>query len=251
MADEIDTRISLDLDPDAVFATIEDYDDDTASYLSPAKAAFTEAYSALRAIHDAKAAAAEDPTLNDAGRLLKTDDYAHKRLMKVYPLWDTAAASLSSKVEAWTAELSKAVTSKSSQMVSGEVRSFFKSMPTGERMTAISAAIKAGDETTVTAVLGAPPYLSGLEPEMQAVLLREWHEHSNPKLAKMLRAAQAGLAQIEEKLGLLRREAKKAVGTIKIKGPNFDMHGQYEGEITPAQLRAKKGKSDAPFAIGL
>jgi len=251
MADEIDIRVSLDLDPEAVFATIEDYDDDTASYLSPAKTAFYEAYSALRAVHDAKAAAEEDPTLNDAGRLLKTDDYANRRIMKVYPLWDAASNSLTSKAEAWEKELTKAVESKASQMISGEIRAHFKSLKTGERMTAISQAIRDGDELVASAVLGGPGMLSGITEEMRAVLVREYHEQFNPGLAKRLRAVTAARAQIDGKLGLLRRELKKAVGTIKIKGPNFDLHGQYEGEITPAQLRAKKGKSDAPFAVGL
>jgi hypothetical protein len=78
MADEIDTRVSLDLDPEAAMATIVDYDDDTASYLSTTKSAFTEAFTALGAIHNAKAAVAEDPTLTEAGALLKVADYADK-----------------------------------------------------------------------------------------------------------------------------------------------------------------------------
>lgn len=250
MSDEIDVRVSLDLDPEAVFATIEDYDDDTASYLSPAKTAFTEAYSALRAVHDAKAAAEDDPTLNDAGRLLKVDDYASKRMLaKVYPAWDAASSSLNSKVEAWEKEMTKSVESKASQMISGEIRAHFKSLKTGERMTAISQAIKDGDELVASAVLGGPGMLSGIDEEMRSVLVREYHEKFNAPMAKRLRAAKSGLAQIDGKLGLLRREVTKAVGTIKIKGPNFEMHGQYDGEITPAQLRAKRDKSNKPFAL--
>jgi hypothetical protein len=34
MSDEIDVRVSLDLDPEAAMGTIQDYDDDTASYVS-------------------------------------------------------------------------------------------------------------------------------------------------------------------------------------------------------------------------
>ena len=71
MANEIDVRVSLDLDPEAAMGTIVDYDDDTSSYVEPAKKAFTEAYNVLRAIHDAKTAVAEDPTLTEAGALLK------------------------------------------------------------------------------------------------------------------------------------------------------------------------------------
>ncbi len=250
MADEIDTRVSLDLDPEAAMATIVDYDDDTASYIGPAKTAFTEAFTTLRAIHDAKAAVEEDPTLNDAGRLLKVDDFAQKRMIaKVYPAWDAASTSLNSKVEAWEMEMSKEVVSKSSQMVSSEIRAHFKTLPTGERMTAISKAIRDGDEVVASAVLGAPAMLSGFDEEMKQILLKEYHERFNPGLAKRLRAVTQARDLIDSKLGVLRKEVKKAVGVIKIKGDTFDLHGQYAGEITPAQLRAKRDKSNKPFAL--
>lgn len=252
MSDEIDTRVSLDLDPEVVMATIEDYDEDTASYLSPAKTAFTEAYNALRAIHDAKAAAEADLTLNPAGALLKTDDYANRRMVgKVYPLWDAASASLSSKVEAWDKEMSKEVVSKASERVSTEIRSHFFALKTGERMMAISKAIKDGDDVVASAVLGAPAMLSGLDEDMKAVLLREYHDKFNPAMAKRLRAAKSGLAQIDGKLELLRRELTKAVGVYEEATEDRQGRRIVTKRLTPGQLRAMKGKSDAPFAVGL
>lgn len=249
MAD-VETRVSIGLDPEAAILTIADYDDDTASYVDPAKSAFTEAFSALRAIHDAKAAVAEDPTLNEAGQLLKVDDYAQKRMItKVYPLWDTASATLNAKVEAWEKEMTKAVESKASQQVSGEIRAHFKSLKLGERMAAISEAIRDGDDVVASAVLGAPGMLSGIDNEMKPILLREYHERFNPGLAKRLRAVTAARDLIDGRVGVLKKEVAKAVGTIKVKGSTFEMHGQYSGEITPAQLRAKRDISHKPFTV--
>ncbi|KQN08608.1 hypothetical protein ASE85_16920 [Sphingobium sp. Leaf26] len=250
MADEIDVRVSLDLDPEAAMLTITDYDDDTASYVGPAKAAFSEAFTSLRAIHDAKAAVAEDPTLTEAGALLKVADYADKRMIaKVYPLWDAASSTLNAKVEAWEKEMTKEVVSKSSQMVSGEIRAHFKGLKTGERLTTLSQAIRDGDEVVASAVLGAPAMLSGFDEEMKQVMLREYHERFNAPLAKRLRAVTAARDLIDGRMGVLKREVAKAVGTIKIKGNTFDLHGQYSGEITPAQLRAKRDKSNKPFTL--
>jgi hypothetical protein len=250
MADEIDTRVSLDLDPEAAMLTINDYDDDTASYVGPAKSAFTEAFTSLRAIHDAKAAVAEDPTLNEAGQLLKVDDYARNRMIaKVYPLWDTASSTLNAKVEAWEKEMTKEVVSQSSQMVSGEIRAHMKGLKTGERLAAISQAIRDGDSVVASAVLGAPAMLSGLDDEMKQVLLREYHEKFNPGLAKRLRAVTAARDLIDGRMGVLKKEVAKAVGTIKIKGPSYDLHGRYSGEITPGQLRAQRDKSHKPFTV--
>jgi hypothetical protein len=250
MADEIDTRVSLDLDPEAAMLTINDYDDDTASYVGPAKAAFSEAFTSLRAIHDAKAAVAEDPTLNEAGQLLKVDDYAQKRMLaKVYPLWDTASANLNEKVAVWEKEMTKAVESKASQMVSSEIRAHFKGLKLGERMAAISQAIRDGDDVVASAVLGAPGMLSGIDEEMKPILLREYHERFNPGLAKRLRAVTAARDLIDGRMGVLKKEVAKAVGTIKIKGPSYDLHGRYSGEITPGQLRAQRDKSHKPFTV--
>lgn len=250
MADEIDVRVSAGLDPEAAMATIQDYDDDTASYLSGAKSAFVEAFASLRAIHDAKAAVAEDPTLNEAGQLLKVDDFARNRMLaKVYPLWDTASSSLNAKVEAWEKEMTKEVVSQASQMVSGEIRAHMKGIPMGERMAAISQAIRDGDSVVASAVLGAPGMLSGLDEEMKGVLLREYHERFNPGLAKRLRAVTAARDLIDGRMGVLKKEVAKAVGTIKVKGSSFELHGQYSGEITPGQLRAQRDKSNKPFAV--
>jgi len=249
MADEVDIRISLDLDPNAVMGSIEDYDDDTAPYLDPAKRVFEETHSALGAIHDAKAAAATDPRLNEYGALLKVDDYARKRFEKIFPMWDAVLSSLTSKAEAWEKEMSKAVEQKASQMVSGEIRAHFKSLDNGARMVAIRQAIRDGDEVVATAVLGAPAMLSGLSPEMQAVHLREWHERSDPAMAKRLRAVTQMRDAVSERSASLHRERDKAVGTIKIEGKNFDRHGKYDAELTPAQVRAMAEKSDAPFRV--
>ena len=250
MSDEIDVRVSLDLDPEAAIGTIQDYDDDTASYVSGAKSVFTEAFTSLRAIHDAKAAVAEDPTLNEAGQLLKVDDYASKRMIaKVYPLWDAASANLNKNVVAWEKEMTKEVVSQASQMVSGEIRAHMKGLKIGERMAAISQAIRDGDSVVASAVLGAPAMLSGLDEEMKAVLLREYHEQFNPALAKRLRAVTAARDLIDGRMGVLKKEVAKAVGTIKIKGNSFEIHGQYSGQITPAQLRAQRDKSNKPFAV--
>jgi len=145
--------------------------------------------------------------------------------------------------------MTKEVVSKASQMVSGEIRAHMKGLKTGERMAAISQAIRDGDEVVASAVLGAPAMLSGLDDEMKGILLREYHERFNPGLAKRLRAVTAARDLIDGRMGVLKKEVAKAVGTIKIKGSSFEIHGQYSGEITPRQLREKRDKSNKPFAV--
>lgn len=64
MSDQIDTRISPTLHP-GIAGEIADYDEDTRPLLGATETAFDEAYQALRSIHDAKAGAAKNPTLNE------------------------------------------------------------------------------------------------------------------------------------------------------------------------------------------
>jgi len=47
--------------------------------------------------------------------------------------------------------------------VSSEIRAHFKAMPSRQRVPAVLAAIQSGDRQAAVAVLGAPPYLSGLD----------------------------------------------------------------------------------------
>jgi hypothetical protein len=137
-------------------------------------------------------------------------------------------------------------------MVSGEVRAHTKGLQhDGERISAIRNMIRSGDDVSASAVLGAPAFLSGIDEETKALLVREYHEQFNPAMAKRLRAVTAARDLIDGRAGVLKKEATKAVGVIKVKGKTFDLHGQYSGEITPAQLRAMKQKSDKPFAVGL
>jgi len=61
-------------------------------------------------------------------------------------------------------------------------------------------------------VLGAPSYLSGFDPKMQAVLLRAYHEKHNPAQSDRLKAMQAAKGLIEAHAGKVFGELERAVG---------------------------------------
>ena len=89
-------------------------------------------------------------------------------------------------------------------------------------------------DAQVGAVLGGVPYLSGITPEMQNILLRLHHEKSNPRAAKQLRAAKAGLEMLGERGGLIFKEMEKAVGAKQAK---------------VQQLRAAKAAAEKSFVV--
>ena len=73
-------------------------------------------------------------------------------------------------------------------------------------------AIKDGDEVTLSAVLGAPSYLSGLTADAQKVYVRQMRERLMPDKAKRLRACQAAAELIMERGALVFEGLEKAVG---------------------------------------
>ena len=236
MADEIqdaDIRVTPSFHPQTVRA-IDEYDDDTSSILAGAEAAFNEAYIGVGRVHDASAASKRNPAWNEAAALIETQNFADKIATGLLKRFDSATTGLNRVIEGLERDLSQPIESRGVGAMAGEIRSYVQSLPEGQRMSFIRNAIEAGDERTVGAVLGGVPYLSGITPEMQNILLRLHHEKSNPRAAKQLRAAKAGLELLGERGGLIFKEMEKAVGAKQAK---------------VQQLRAAKAAAEKSFVV--
>lgn len=211
MSEEVDTRVSLSLHSRNV-REIDGYDEDTATLLAPTETAFSEAYNGIGAVHDARAAAAKNPTWNEAHQLIEVDNLAQKQLRNIAARFDNVTANLNKTVTSIEADLAVPIQSQSSQALSGEIRSYVADLPDGKRMAFVQQAITDNDTRTASAVLGGPAYLSGISSDMQSVLTRMYHEHHEPLKAKRLRAAQGALSLIGERAGLVFSQLEKAVG---------------------------------------
>lgn len=243
MADNIDTRVSAGLHPDNVKA-IDGYDEETALVLEPTKCAFDAAYKGISSVFAAREAAATDPTLNDAARVLKTDDLAGTVLTKLTREFDSVRVNLEKGIAHIEKELSAPVTAKAAHSVSSEIRAHVKSLPASERMGFVRAAVESGDEVTASSVLGAPPYLSGIDADMQRTFTRMYHERTSPALAKRLRAMVGAKELVEQRGGLLFTQLEKAVGCVEVR----NKEGLVVQRFTPAQLRERKSHADKAFA---
>lgn len=233
MADEVDTRVTPSFHPETVQA-LDGYDDDTASILSGVENAFSEAYAGVGRVHDAREAGKTNPAWTEAAALIETQNFADKMTTQLAKKFDSATANLTRVIEGLERDLSQPIESRGVGAMSAEIRAYVKALPEGERMGFIKKAIEAGDERTVGAVLGGVAYLSGITPEMQNVLLRQHHEKANPRMAKQLRAAKAGLELLGERAPLLFNEMQKAVGAPQAK---------------VQKLRAAKAKAEQSFVV--
>jgi hypothetical protein len=233
MSDSIDTRVTPSFHPETVQA-LDGYDENTASILSGVESAFTDAYVSIGRVHDARNAAKTNPTWNEAQQIIEVANFADKLTANLAKKFDSATANLTRVVEGLERDLSQPIEGKGVGAMAGEIRSYVHSLPEGQRMGFIQKAIDSGDERTVGAVLGGVPYLSGITPEMQAVLLRQYHEKTNPRAAKQLRAAKAGLELLGERGGLIFKEMEKGVGAKQAK---------------VQQLRAAKAAAEKSFVV--
>src|SRR5690606_30504636 len=95
--------------------------------------------------------------------------------------------------------------------INAEIRAHVKALTAEERMKFISAALREGDTKTLTAVLGAPAYLSGLGSEAARAFLRQYHEARSPETVRRLTATRAAIAMIEKNHLLAVSQMEKAM----------------------------------------
>ncbi len=209
----IDTAVTPALHPQNV-ASLEEYDDETKVVLGSVVTAFDEAYQGIGKVFAAREAAKTNPTWNEAQQILHTSDLAEKVFKRAAAGFDRVANTLKTQIAALESELAAPVQARAAHTIAVEIRNYVRGLKADGKsaMDFVRQAIEAGDVDSASAVLGAPAYLSGITPDMQAILLRTWHEKQSPATAKRLRAAQAGLDLVGERSGLLFGQIEKAVG---------------------------------------
>ncbi|BBN89851.1 hypothetical protein [Azospira sp. I09] len=211
MTDNVDHRITPSLHPENV-KSIDGFDEQTAPYLAPTMTAFSTAYEGVRAVLAAKEAAAANPTWNEAQQIIHTDDFAQKHLARITKSFDVTRSNLDKAIVALEQQLTTPIESKAAASIAGEIRAFVRDMPTEKRHAFIQQALDAADHVTLGAVLGSPPYLSGLDANFQAVYVRHYHERNSPELAQRLKAMKGAKQMIEERAGLVFESMARAVG---------------------------------------
>lgn len=248
MAEEVDTRMSPSLHPDSL-SLIEDYDDDTRHLLGGAQTVLSEAQKALQSIHDKKKATAQNLALTDAAKLVDVDNFAIKRMATVEKSWGNAIEALNNNVQKLEQELNAPIEQTGSYHMATEIRSVIRSLPEGERMTAIQRAINAGDERTVSATLGGPALLSGISEELQSSFLQEWHEKQRPLEAKRVRAMKATANLLNDHYKILKKEVTKAVGVYEEYGDSRNGKRTLLRTWTAAEIRERVKAANEPFGV--
>ncbi|MFY0634492.1 MAG: hypothetical protein JXQ91_11805 [Vannielia sp.] len=244
MSTEINTSVNADLHPDTFLAQVG-VDNDTAPFVAPATEAFESAYAYIGSIYAVREAAFADPTLTPEAALLRTDDHANAKFAAVSRKFDSTIAQFTRSIKGMEADLTAAVKEQAGKQVSGEVRALMQKSP--DRVALLEKALAEKDEEVLSAVLGAPPMLSGLTKELHATFLRAYNEQRRPETSKRLKALTAARTQLENKGGLVLREMERAVGTIPVIKQDKAGVSRIVGKITPREVRDKRAASAAVY----
>lgn len=235
---EINANVSPTLHPDSL-AAFPEYAEDTMGYVSGATHALTVAYQAVSAIHKARDAARKNPTINADAAVVLIADFARKAQERATVSLDSALSSMSKGIAHLEAEMNAPLQSSASSLVSQEIRSFVKSLSTAKRLDFLAVAQRNGDETTLRAVLGAPPYLSGLTDEERVTRTQMFHMARDPLSARRL----ALMKQVKGKL--------ENINTVLFPGVEAAMGSTWAQArvVSDATRRAERAFADSQDEI--
>ncbi len=232
---EIDTAVTPSLHP-ANVESISGYDAETAPAVVEVLGCFRIAYDALSDVHAARKAAASNPVLTDAARLLQVADFADKHQNTVTRKFDAARANLVKAITALDASLNEPLKLRAERpSIAAEVRAHVKALTSEQREAWFNERQRAGDMESLEMVLGVPGgYLSGMSDDERAIRTRMYHEMRQPIVAKRLKVMGAALEMLETRGPLLFKEMEKAVGASSRK---------------VAALRSAKTTAEAAFIL--
>ncbi|MBY0321613.1 MAG: hypothetical protein K2X72_23020 [Reyranella sp.] len=207
----VNSKVTPSLHPENV-RQIDGYDDDTASLLAGTVAAFATAYEGVGAVWTAKDVVNQNSAWTDERKIIELSKHAQRQFDTIAKRFDSTASLLSKQIAHIEGELTAPVESKAALSISREIREHVKGLSSDQRMTFLERAITDGDATSLTALLGAPAYLSGMNAEMKAIYVRRYRERLEPVKAKRLKALNAARELIIERGALVFKELEKAVG---------------------------------------
>jgi len=230
---KVSTRISPTLHPDNIKA-LDGYNELTSPYLQIVVTVFNEAYQSIEAIYVARDRANKNASWTPAQKILQLSELGDKYMNLLSQRFDGVHNNLARTITSIEETLSKRIEQQANTGLNGEIRTFVKSLEHGESAQMMRQAINDGDIKTLSAVLGAPHYLSGLSAIEHEKYLRDYHEAQNPELTSRLNVMSDAKKYIENHSTKVLTEIEKAVGadSAKVK-----------------QLRAAKTAAEEAFIL--
>lgn len=212
MPTPIDSRVTPTLHSENV-KQVEGYSDDTAPYLAPVMEAFDSAYLTIGKLHDARDAAERNGAWSEGQKVLVVADAAFKQQQTLLRKFDNLTKTLDQQIKSMDEMLSGPLQQKAGVgSINTEIRNHVRDMPAEKRQKFLEDALARKDVTTLTALLGAPAYLSGLMDAEVTYYTRKYHELNHPEVVQRLTALRGAKTMVEERGPLIMGQVEKAMG---------------------------------------
>jgi hypothetical protein len=200
----------IDLDP-RVVENIDNFEDHK-GYLASAQTAFSTAFEGLKKIADARTTAQKNPAWNEWQVLLNVGAFAEKTHLQMCKAFDSAVDGLQKGIDHIDKTLAAPLASSAANPFAREIRDHVKGLPKAERTEFLAQAMNDGDTGVVSALLGAPHYLSGLDKSAHDHHSRKYREQQNPELVGRQTAMRAALDLINSRAHRVHALAESALG---------------------------------------
>lgn len=211
MADKVETRISLTLQPD-VYREVEGYEQH-AQFVGCVVNAVNDAFVTLGKIHDARRLADSNGAWTEEQKLLNVGRTASEQKARILKKVELAERDLAANIAHTKQLLSEPLMEKAGLgSLNGEVRSYARSLDRAGRSALIRDALASDDEATLSALLGAQPFLSGLTKVDQDHYLYLYHSKRNPHLVARLETMERFREKASQIAPVVHLQFDKAVG---------------------------------------
>lgn len=208
----IDSRVSPALDPET-YRSVEGYNDDTRGFVDSVVNAFNDAYVTVGKVHDARELWERNAAVTPENRIIIVGQEADKQRDRVLNRLSLAERDLRANIAHTEALLMQPLTEQAGLgSLNGEVRAYVRQLDRSGREAFMREALDRNDEPTLTALLGAQHFLSGMTPVDRDHYLRLYHEKKQPQLVQRLDVMQRVLGLFERSVPIVQAQFDKAVG---------------------------------------
>lgn len=142
--------------------------------LADLRAAMVAAQADYASVVEAAKRIGADKTLTEGARLVRQAKLARAKMGEAVARLATAKAKVAAAVEHYDSEAAKPFDFADRRFadvnLAAEIRAHFRALPQHDRMTAVAAAMKSNDLTTLVALGAGPAYLGGLPDELHGAV---------------------------------------------------------------------------------
>lgn len=182
--------------------------------LAPVQRCLANAFNGLIAIDAARSKLRDDPSVTPAAAVVRLVAEAERKHEHIVSTFSKTEERLRNTERTLEKSLQAPVEQQAGLgTINDRIREHVSKLDATKRHKFMEDAFSKGDFKTLSAVCGAPGYLSGLEDAAHALYLRRLHEMQSPDVTRRLKSVRAAITLIERAVPIALSSVEKALGS--------------------------------------